>query len=157
MYEHVYKFNQVRNQFAFSTRAEAKFYEEEVREFFTATTFAERIDAYVDCAYVRLGTEMKMANSGKTTLPYANREPLMFSILESEFNTGFYAYEIYGTACGDHNKLSEIIKKAQKIVCDANAMKPYELDENGKVTKDEKVMDATVLIHNMIQSVIADI
>ena len=157
MYEHVYKFNQVRNQFAFSTRAEAKFYEEEVREFFTATTFAERVDAYVDCAYVRLGTEMKMANSGKTTLPHANREPLMYSILESEFAIGFHPYEFNGLACGEYGKLSSIIKKAQKIVCDANAMKPYELDENGKVTKDEKVMDATVLIHNMIQSVIADV
>ncbi len=157
MYEHVYKFNAVRNQFAFDINTEVKLYEEEVQEFFTAKTFGERVDAYVDCVYVRLGTEMKMAAAGKTISPYANRESLMYSILESEFATGFHPYEFNGLSCGDYGKLAEIIKKAQKIVCDANAMKPYELDENGKVIKDEKVMNATVLIHNMIQSVIADV
>ncbi len=161
MLKHVFEFNQNRNAFEYSADAEIKMYDEEVKEFFDAKTFAEKVDAYIDCQFVRYGTEMKLAANGQSTLPYVNQERLMYDILEASFSDKFLTIDHYGQniACNENQLLAKIIKKAQEIVCKANQLKGYDLDENGKVIKSQAYIDsvkATEQISKMIKKVIAD-
>ena len=162
MIKHVYDFNQKRNQFEWDQELEKKMYKEECREFFDATTLAERLDAVVDCQYVRLGTELKMAANGITTMPYINRESIMHELIQVELSKKFTPMSVYGEnaiQCGT-NIYDKILKKAQKIVCEANELKGLAKSEDGKVLKDaayEEKINATVLIAAMLEKELSNV
>ncbi len=162
MIKHVYDFNQKRNAFAWDADLEKKMYQEEAREFFDATTLAERVDAVVDCQYVRLGTELKMSANGIQVMPYQNRENVMHEIIRAELSKTFAAMSQWGDqniTCGDNGKLMDsIMNKAQKIVCQANELKGLAKSAEGKVLKDasyEEKINATHLIAVMIEEELA--
>ena len=137
MLKPVYDFNKVRNKFKYDANLEIKMYQEEVKEFFDAKSLAERVDAIVDCEYVRYGTLMKMAYNGLNAaeLPYPTQEGLMIEILIDEI--------------GSIELFQVIMDKARKIVADANAVKGKKLID-GKVSKEGYSVDATKQISDMI-------
>ena len=140
MYKSVMDFNSKRNGFKYDEELEVKMFTEEVREFYDATTLAERIDAIVDCYYVKTGTQMKLAyNNRKLELPYVDSTGLMYNILLDEVK--------------DEQKLNEIILKATDIVCKANELKGNKL-VNGKVSKDGFNIPVTKQIEDMIKDVL---
>ena len=140
MYKSVMDFNSKRNGFKYDEELEIKMFTEEVREFYDATTLAERIDAIVDCYYVKTGTQMKLAYSNrKLELPYVDSTGLMYNILLDEVK--------------DEQKLNEIILKATDIVCKTNELKGNKL-VNGKVSKDGFNIPVTKQIEDMIKDVL---
>ena len=148
----------MRNEFEWDADLEKKMYQEEAREFFDATSLAERVDAVVDCQYVRLGTELKMSANGIQLMPYQNRESVMYEIIRAELSKKFVAMSQWGDQsipCGDSNNVMDsIITKAQKIVCQANELKGLARSAEGKVLKDasyEEKINATALIAVMIE------
>ena len=158
----VYKFNQMRNEFEWDSQLEIKMYQEEAREFFDAKNLAQRVDAVIDCQYVRMGTEMKMAANGIQTMPYQNREYLMHEIIANEIEAKFTPMSQHGdslTSCNDgYNLVNVIMGKAQKIVCQANELKGLAKSAEGKVLKDasyEEKINATHQIAAMIDEELA--
>lgn len=138
MLKEVYEFNKEKNGFKYDEALEIKMYKEEVKEFFDANTTSERLDALVDCSYVRMGTMCKLAYNGKGVhdLPYDKSvESLMVSILVEEL--------------GQH-MFDKVIRLAEDIVCNANAGKPNVLID-GKVSKDKNTIDATKQIEEMLE------
>ena len=139
MLKEVMEFNRVRNGFKYDAELEIAMYAEEVLEFFDANTTAERLDALVDCSYVRMGTMLKLAYNNKSVndLPYErNVEQVMVSILTEEL--------------GKH-MFNKVIRVAEDIVCAANAQKCSDLDNGGKVIKTEDIPDATEQIRVMLE------
>jgi hypothetical protein len=142
MYKSVYDFNKKRNQFKYDSGLEVDMFKEEVKEFFDAESLAERVDAIVDCYYVKTGTQMKLAYNGlKQELPYNDPTGLMYNILLDEVK--------------DEQKLNDIILKATDIVCNANDLKGNKLNKDGKVSKDGFTLNPTQQIKEMIADVLA--
>ena len=138
MLKEVYEFNKIRNNFKYIMELEQSMYHEEVLEFFDANTTAERLDALVDCSYVRMGTMLKLGRNGKSVnkLPYERDvEQIMVSVLVEELGQDLF---------------DRTIRLAEKIVCDCNAQKLFKLDENGKAMKGE-IPNATELISQMLE------
>ena len=142
----VTEFNKKRNKLAFDPKLEAEMIGEEIKEFWDATTTAERLDALVDTEYVWIGTRIKAGYNGffvKTDMRnwVEDSIALMHSYLSDELGEHFYI----------------CYKNAEKIVCNANAIKGSMLDENGKVMKDDEYnrkINATHQIAEMIEDVI---
>lgn len=138
MLKEVYEFNKIRNGFAYDRDLEIEMYGEEVKEFFDSNTTAERLDALVDCSYVRMGTMCKLGYNKMDigNLPYYKSvESLMVSILVEEMGQ-----ELFDRA----------IRLAEDIVCEANATKTKKKTK-GKVSKDKNVPNATEQIDNMLK------
>jgi len=139
----VYNFNKPRNGFKWDAANEQKMLQEEIKEFADATTVAERLDALIDTMYVWEGTKMKaLFNSEVLSETFRNGVEsaiqMMYEIVKQELNA---SYDVF----------PEIIRRATKIVCDANALKPYKLDEKGKVKKGADTPNATKQIEEMIR------
>jgi flagellar motility protein MotE (MotC chaperone) len=138
MLKEVYDFNKIRNGFKYDRELEMAMYAEEVKEFFDANTTAERLDALVDCSYVRMGTMLKLAYNNKSVndLPYErNVEQIMVSILVEEIGQELF---------------DRVIRLAEEIVCDCNSKKLIKTNKNGKVVKGD-IPDATKLIDEMLK------
>jgi len=155
--KNVLNFNIKRNKLALDIRPkdeegtmplEVKMLKEEIQEFYDATTLAERIDAMIDVRYVYEGTQLKynynfMAMDKNITL------------IVGEFHR--YSSTIVAQELGDDSQyLDKIMDKAWDIVCDCNAQKVSELDSNGKVIKQEGLPNATVLIGELLESLLTD-
>ncbi len=147
----IYDFNQVRNKFKFDEKLEQDMYAEEKREFYDAETLAERVDAYCDCKYVAFGTSMKMDANAVRLWPYQSDEFLMEQVIREEVDGTDYSHNNVGSCSG--NKTDIILRKAMKIVCDANALKLNQLNKDGKVEKQADLPNATELIAKMIDRV----
>ena len=139
----IYNFNRPRNKFEWNPVNEKDMLSEEIKEFFDATSVAERLDARVDTGYVWEGTKMKAV---------ANAE-----VLSETFKEGIEtAIELFDSILMEELDLNTIeyrgvLAKAMKIVCDANALKPYEKDGKGKVKKNKDTPNATKLIEQMLK------
>ena len=136
----IIEFNKKRNEFKYDEQLEIDMWTEEVREFFDATTTAERIDSILDCQYVKIGTMCKLAYSGKSMdeLPYnASVLDLMINVCQRELGDNYL----------------RVINKAEEIVCEINALKVSKLDENGKVIKQANLRNATDEIASMIAAI----
>lgn len=141
----VAEFNKKRNGLEFKEELEASLLAEEIKEFWDATTTAERLDALVDTEYVWEGTRIKASYNGFFIQDYTRSYvddsiSLMHSYLQDELGSNFY--DCYGNA--------------KKIVCNANAIKGSKLDDNGKVKKDDEYnrkVNATEQIKEMIYEV----
>jgi len=139
MLHEVYEFNKVKNGFKYDYELEISMYNEEVKEFFDGNTTAERLDALVDCSYVRMGTMCKLGynNLSISDLPYDKSvEGLMVSILVEEMGQDLF---------------NRAIRLAEDIVCAANACKPDTLVD-GKVAKNADTPDATAQIDDMLKN-----
>lgn len=139
----VYNFNKPRNAFKWDAENEKKMLLEEIKEFAEATDAADRLDALVDTMYVWEGTQMKALFNGEVLSDtfckgVENAIYMMEEIVRDEINVTFDVF-------------SEIMRKASKIVCDANALKPYKLNGAGKVEKADDTPNATELIRNMLK------
>ena len=145
----VYKFNAKRNGFKLDEELEKKMLLEEIQEFYEATDMAERVDARLDVDYVFRGTMMKYNYAGK------NVSPELFT-LNQEFIT--VANAILIEEFGNNQQIqNKVLGDCWKIVCECNAMKTANLDENGKVRKEQEGMeleipDATQLIREKLIS-----
>lgn len=145
MIKAVYLFNQQRNNFEINLENELKMLEEEIKEFYDATTTAERVDAFIDVQYVWEGTLMKL-NRNMMVPTQANKD--LF------YNFKSIAESVLMEELGGH--YNTVIKNTKQIVCNANAIKGNKLDDNGKVMKDDAYkerIDATKQIALMIEEV----
>jgi len=124
---------------------ELKMLREEIREFWSAETIAERVDAFVDTDYVWLGTLVKCSYN-----TYSIPKEIKDGIEASLHLMSAYLTDELGNAC------SEIIDNARDIVCSANAEKGKNLDKDGKVTKEGFTRDATAEISTMIADIQAE-
>ncbi len=138
------EFNKKRNQLKLNMKLELDMVREEIKEFWDAETVAQRLDALVDTEYVWLGTQMK-ASYNTFHLP----DELVSSMRQTLGIMG----DVLAEELGMH--MAECYHLARKIVCDINAMKGTDKTDEGKVTKDKKLRDATKEIALMIQSVTA--
>jgi len=139
----VYEFNQKRNGFKLDTTLEVAMLKEEIQEFYEATTLAERIDAMVDVRYVYEGTQLKCNY---------NMEPMDESLTKVIGQFHRLSTTIVAQELGDNSQyLDKIMDKAWDIVCAANELKLNQLDENGKVVKQENLPNATVQIAEMLK------
>ncbi len=143
MYKEVMQFNKERNQLDWNFDNELLMLREEIREFWDAETVAQRMDALVDTEFVWIGTQMK-ASYAVFHLP----DELVNSIRQSLGVMGEVVSEELG------KDMAMCYHNARKIVCECNAMKGKELDDDGKVIKG-KIRDATKEIALMIESVTA--
>jgi len=141
----VVNFNKKRNKLAWNDVLEIKMLDEEIREFWDATTVAERVDAYIDTQYVWIGTRVKASyNSVAINIDVRNTINQTLELMED------YLKEELG------KHYDTVIANAKKIVCSANELKGSKLNEDGKVIKDEKyraAIDATKSIALMIEEV----
>ena len=148
MYIEVAEFNKKRNQLELpktdgktNITNELLMIREEIREFWDATTVAERLDAYIDTKYVWLGTQIK-ASYNTSYIPdelydgVGRTLRLMEDMLIDELEDDFFKCE----------------QLAEKIVCRVNSHKTNKKDENGKVIKGD-IEDATKSIALMIEEV----
>lgn len=141
----VVEFNKKRNNLELDRTLELNMINEEIHEFWDATTVAERVDAFVDTEYVWIGTQVKYSFNGNPVesdfTEYVNQSlDLMGSYLAEELG----------------EKANEVIYKARKIVCDANARKGTKRNKDGKVEKGKEYsekIDATKEIALMIEEV----
>jgi len=143
MYVEVMKFNKERNQLVWNMDNELKMLKEEIKEFWDAETVAQRLDALIDTEFVWIGMQMK-ASYNTFHIP----DELVTSIRQSLGIMGDVLAEELG------KDMTMCYHNARKIVCECNAMKGKELDDDGKVIKG-KIRDATKEIALMIESVIA--
>ena len=151
----VLEFNLRRNKLALDTRPdgagrplEVAMLREEIQEFYEATTLAERIDAMIDVRYVYEGSQLKY---NYNMLPMDEDLTKVVGQFH-RISTTLVAKEL-----GDDSQyLDKIMDKAWDIVCDCNAQKVAELDANGKVIKQEGLPNATVLIAEMLDSLLTD-
>lgn len=145
MVKDVIEFNRIRNGFQYIPELECDMFNEEVKEFFNATTLAERVDALIDTMYVKIGTMCKLAFNGldpDSDMPYPHKEviDIMVSCVSSELGSNY----------------ARVIKEAERIVCEINAQKVSKLDKNGKVIKQKNLRNATDEINNMISELLKD-
>ncbi len=143
MYVEVMKFNKERNQLVWNMDNELKMLKEEIKEFWDAETVAQRLDALIDTEFVWIGMQMK-ASYNTFHIP----DELVTSIRQSLGIMGDVLAEELG------KDMAMCYHNARKIVCECNAMKGKELDDDGKVIKG-KIRDATKEIALMIESVTA--
>lgn len=138
-------FNKKRNNLDFDMRLELNMLKEEIREFWDATTVAERLDALVDTEYVWLGTKIKASYNVEDIPEELSRNiGLAFNLMRE------YLYEELGEL------FNECYSNAKTIVCNANAIKGSKLDNYGKVIKDDehnRKIDPTKQIALMIEDV----
>ncbi len=139
----VTKFNRERNGLELNFNNELNMLREEIKEFWDATTVAERVDAFVDTEYVWLGTLVKCSFN-----TFAIPKEIKDGIEASLSLMSNYLTDELGEDC------SKIINNARDIVCSANAEKGKKLDKDGKVTKEGFKRDATAEIAAMIKEVI---
>ena len=141
MLKAVIEFNRKRNGFKYDPQLECDMFNEEVNEFFDATSVAKRIDAVVDAMYVMLGTKCKLAYNGfdAKILPYAHEEviDMMMSVLQKELGENYM----------------RVITEAQRIVCEINAEKISTLNSDGKVMKQKSLRDATKEIASIMSAI----
>ena len=142
MYIQVMEFNKERNKLELDMKLELNMLREEIREFWEATTVAERLDAFIDVEYVWIGTQIKASYN-----TFAIPDELTNSIKQSLGVMG----DILAEELGMH--MSECYHKARNIVCDCNQMKGKDRDKEGKVIKDSHVRDATKEIALMIEAI----
>lgn len=141
----VTQFNKKRNNLELNPKLEIGMLMEEIKEFWDATTVAQRLDALVDTEYVFLGTRIKFSNGGTSI----NRD--MRDWIEDSINL-MYIY--LNEELGEHFYICHT--NAKTIVSNANAIKGNKLDEDGKVMKDDEYsrkIDATKQIAEMIEEV----
>ena len=145
----VLAFNLRRNKLELDSRPvglEVVMLKEEIQEFYEATTLAERIDAMIDVRYVYEGSQLKYNYN------FIEMDEKLTKIVGQfhRLSTTLVAAEL-----GDDSQyLDKIMDKAWDIVCDCNALKVAELDSNGKVIKQEGLPNATVLISEMLDSLL---
>ena len=136
----VLEFNKKRNKFRYDSELEVKMFNEEVQEFFDATTTAERVDALIDAMYVKLGTMCKLSYNGldAEVLPYPHKTTIdiMTNIVQTELGENYL----------------RVIKEAERIVCEINATKGNRLVD-GKVAKVSDIRDATKEIASVIEKI----
>ena len=136
----VLEFNKKRNEFRYDSELEVKMFNEEVQEFFDATTTAERVDALIDAMYVKLGTMCKLSYNGldAEVLPYPHKTTIdiMTNIVQTELGENYL----------------RVIKEAERIVCEINATKGNRLVD-GKVAKVSDIRDATKEIASVIEKI----
>lgn len=146
MINKVYEFNKKRNGFKFNKELEVNMYREEQQEFYNAESLAERVDAYCDMEYVVQGTELKSLLFGEDNPNLENwtrMEPMARGIISGELvELGL-----------DFNS---VIEKARQIVVNANEVKGSNLDENGKVSKEANIPNATNQIKELIEGLTND-
>ena len=142
MIKEVTEFNVKRNQLAFDMNLELKMVQEEIREFWDATTVAERLDAFVDTEYVWIGTQIK-ASYNTRALP----DELVNGIRMTLGLMGDFLAEELGM------HMSSCYHEARKIVCEINATKGTDVDKDGKVMKKKDIRDATKEIAIMIEEI----
>ena len=140
----VTKFNKERNGLELNFNNELNMLREEIKEFWDATTAAERVDAFVDTEYVWLGTQVKCSFN---TFAIPND-------MEKGVQSSLTIMERYLMEELPVEKYHKIIDNAREIVCSANAEKGKNLDKDGKVTKEGFKRDATAEIAAMIKEVI---
>jgi len=138
----VTEFNIKRNQLAFDLNLELKMVQEEIREFWDATTTAERLDALIDTEYVWIGTQVKASYNTKA-LP----DELVNGMRQTMGLMGDYLAEELGM------HMSSCYYEARKIVCEINATKGTAKDADGKVMKKKDIRDATKEIAIMIEEI----
>jgi len=144
--ENVLAFNKVRNKLVLNKELEVEMIKEEIQEFFDATNLAERIDAMIDVRYVYEGTQIKYNY---------NFLPMDDDITKVVGQFHRMSTTIVAKELGDDSQyLDKIMDKAWDIVCDINALKVSELDENGKVIKQEGLPNATDAIAEMLDTVV---
>jgi len=144
----VLKFNLQRNQLQLNNALEMNMLKEEMQEFYEARNLAERIDAMIDVRYVYEGTQLKF---NYNFLPMDEEITKIVGQFH-RLSTTLVAAEL-----GDNSQyLDKIMDKAWDIVCDCNAQKVAELDVNGKVIKQEGLPNATVLIQEMLNSLLTE-
>ncbi len=142
----VLKFNLVRNKLNLDGELEVAMLQEEIQEFYDAIDLAERIDAMIDVRYVYEGTQLKY---NYNMLPMDEELTKIVGQFH-RLSTTLVAQEL-----GDDSQyLDKIMDKAWDIVCEINALKVAELDENGKVIKQHDLPNATDAIREMLESVI---
>lgn len=138
MLKEVIEFNRLRNDFKYDTELEQKMFREEVKEFFDAKTTAERVDALIDTMFVKLGTMCKLSYNGfdADDLPYPHKTviDMMTNVVQQELGDNYL----------------RVIKEAERIVCEINALKPITKTE-GKVKKQSNLRDATKEIDNVLK------
>ena len=138
-------FNKPRNELVLKIELEGNMLLEEIKEFWDATTIAERLDALVDTEYVWIGTRIKhsyngMAISVDMIRGVEDSIRLMQEYLNEELGDNYY----------------ECYTEAKKIVCQANEIKGSKLDDDGKVEKSDeykRAVDATKRIALMIEEI----
>ena len=146
--KNVLEFNLKRNQLKLNSSLEVNMLREEIQEFYDAETIAERIDAMVDVRYVYEGTQLK---HNYHMLPMSKD----ITTVVGEFHR--ISSTIVSQELGDDAQyLDKIMTKAWDIVCEINAMKVSELDENGKVVKQKNLPDATEHIDQLLTSMLTD-
>ena len=146
--KNVLEFNKGRNQLDLNPQLELDMLKEEIQEFYDAETLAERIDAMVDVRYVYEGTQLK---HNYHMLPMSKD----ITTVVGEFHR--ISSTIVSQELGDDAQyLDKIMTKAWDIVCEINAMKVSELDENGKVVKQKNLPDATEHIDQLLASMLTD-
>jgi len=146
--KNVLEFNLKRNQLKLNSSLEVNMLREEIQEFYDAETLAERIDAMVDVRYVYEGTQLK---HNYHMLPMSKD----ITTVVGEFHR--ISSTIVSQELGDDAQyLDKIMTKAWDIVCEINAMKVSELDENGKVVKQKNLPDATEHIDQLLASMLTD-
>jgi len=146
--KNVLEFNLKRNQLKLNISLELEMIREEIQEFYDAETLAERIDAMVDVRYVYEGTQLK---HNYHMLPMSKD----ITTVVGEFHR--ISSTIVSQELGDDAQyLDKIMTKAWDIVCEINAMKVSELDENGKVVKQKNLPDATEHIDQLLTSMLTD-
>ncbi len=142
MKNEVIAFNRARNRFELDEKLERAMLMEEVQEFFGAVTLPEKLKEFVDCVYVWDGTVAKYSFNGKV-VPKDMSE-WMINSLNFMSNT---LQELLG------DDMKQAVLRAQKIVCDANALKGTDLTEQGKVAKSadfKDKVDDTKMIEKML-------
>ena len=144
----VLEFNKRRNQLALNPQLELDMLKEEIQEFYDAKTLAERIDAMIDVRYVYEGTQLKY---NYHIIPMDETITKVVGQFH-RLSTTMLAQEL-----GDDSQyLDKIMDKAWDIVCDCNAMKVSELNEKGKVIKQDGLPNATELIAALLDSMITE-
>jgi hypothetical protein len=140
MVNSVIRFNKIRNEFKLDFKLERKMYMEEVREFFDATSLAQRIDGRIDTEYVYDGCEMKCLYNDVVNpfdVQYHRFTRMADSIIDKELRLIGLDFHL-------------VMKEAKQIVCDANDIKGLLLTDEGKVSKVGYTVDATKQIQDML-------
>ena len=143
MLKEVIEFNKARNGFKYDPQLECDMFEEEVQEFFDAKNIAERVDALLDCMFVKLGTMCKLSYNGfdAEVLPYPHKTviDMMTNVVQTELGENYL----------------RVIKEGERIVCECNKTK-LALKTEGKVKKTGMTRNATKEIASLIEAILKE-